>query len=356
MVRAVNTDKTSPLSRRFAIPGVPPESNQNLTISEVVNGLVRSDLLGRIVGKSRIAGPLCGPTDDDTVTRTRTVLNAYFEAVRNANPPRWEAGRAAYVSINPGIRAHLSLIAEVVRYLEHKSNIDFLALDATRFAAYVVEVVQPVLDFIRDASDEEVAVRFSRKFGEGGVKEYLYHLFRLVHDERSDFGPTDFLTWIAQTESDRIDEANALVMQLSERMTNYVIDTLKAVHGTQTMASGDPAFWEIGVESRRVKDNAYHKQQEDVPDRRKPREAYLDIVDLEDIVKQKNNWAHFEPVFNQPMTGERGGKKYYLDWIAKFNELRRIAAHKNSLRTYTDEDLEFLSWLKGQLGPHLGIA
>lgn len=356
VVRALNTDKTSPLSRRFATPGVPPEANQNLTISEAVNGLVRSDLVGRVVGRSRLAGPLCGATDDETITRARIILNSYFEQLRQANPSRWEAGRAAYVSTNPGIRAHLSLVAEIVRYLEHKNGLDFHALDEKKFATYVGELAKPVFEFVNAASDEEIAKRFSRKFGEGGLKEYLYNLFNLVHEGRTDFGPTEFLNWVAQSESDRVEDANRLVMLLSERLTNYVIDTLKAVHGVKTLPSGDPAFWEIGIESRRVKDNAYDKQQADSAERRKPREAYLDIVDLEDIVKQKNNWDHFEPVFRLPMPSEKAGQKYYLSWIARFNELRRIAAHKNSLRTYTEADLEFLDWLKGQLEDPLGLT
>ena len=36
-----------------------------------------------------------------------------------------------------------------------------------------------------------------------------------------------------------------------------------------------------------------------------------------------------------------------------FNELRRVAAHKNALRTYTDDDLEFLDHLRVELLPQL---
>src|SRR5690606_20286362 len=110
--------------------------------------------------------------------------------------------------------------------------------------------------FIRSASDDEISKNFSRKFGEGGVREYYYNLLKIIHEEREDFGPHEFLTWADQQESDRIDEANSFVLSLSELLTNHVIDTLKAIHGTHPLASGDPAFWEVGIESRRVKDNA----------------------------------------------------------------------------------------------------
>lgn len=356
VVRAINTDKTSPLSRRFSIPGVPPEVSQNLTISEAVNGLVRSELLGRVIGKVSVPGPLSGATDGETVDRARRVFNGYFEEIRKASPERWEAGRSAYVSTNPAIRAHFALVAEIIRYLAHKTDEDFHALSEDKLVSYVVEVASPVIGFIRSASDDEISKNFSRKFGEGGVREYYYNLLKIIHEEREDFGPHEFLTWVDQQESDRIDEANSFVLSLSELLTNHVIDTLKAIHGTHPLASGDPAFWEVGIESRRVKDNAYRKQQEDSAERRKPREAYLDIVDLEEIVKQKENWPHFEGVFSLPMPDEKHGKKFYLSWIARYNELRRIAAHKNNLRTYTEADLEFLDWLRSEISSRLPQA
>lgn len=356
VIRAINNDKTSALSRRFVTHGVPPEANQNLTVSEAVNGLVRSELIGRVVGKGRLGGPLSGPTDEATITRARTVLNAYFEELRKANPERWEAGRTGYISTNPGIRAHLALIAEIVKYLAQHSKIDFHSIGEKDFSAKITGFAEPVFDYFRSTSANDIEQKFSRKFGEGGVKEYLYHLLNIIHKVHSDFGPQEFVTWVSQRESAKIDDANAFVMSLSEQLTNYVIESLKAIHGTHLLPSGDPAFWEKGVESRRVKDNAYRKQQEDSQERRKSREAYIDLIDLEEIVKQKNNWEHFEHVFNMPMVNEKRGKKYYLDWMAKYNELRRVAAHKNSMRTYTDEDLEFLDWLRSELAPKLKKA
>jgi len=139
-------------------------------------------------------------------------------------------------------------------------------------------------------------------------------------------------------------------MKLSEQLTNYVIQTLKKVHGTLRLESGEQAFWEIGVESERIQKNAFKKQREDKT-RRKPKEAYLDILDLADIVKQPNNWPHFEHVFKNPKPGEKKGQKYYVTWVYDFNELRNIAAHKNQLKTYTDDDLELIDWLRAEVEP-----
>ncbi|WP_434286237.1 DGQHR domain-containing protein [Celeribacter sp. SCSIO 80788] len=350
VVRSLNTDKTSPLARRFSTHGVPPEPSQNLTVSEVVNGIRRSGLVGKIAGTTLAPGPLSGATDEQTVARASTVLNVYFEAVRQANPERWEAGRDAYVAVNPGIRAHLVLIAEVVTYLSHKKGLDFYLLKPDLFAQYLVDFCQPIFDFISTASNEEVKLRFSRRFGEGGVKEYSYHLMKILADAHADFGTDEFQRWSEQSNSEKIDEVNQFLMKLAERLTNCVINTLKAVHGTHRLASDEPAFWEIGVQSDRIRTNAFKAQQNDKT-RRKPKEAYLNIVDLAEIVKQSNNWSHFEHVFKNPRPEERAGQKYYLGWIQTFNELRNIAAHKNQLKTYTDEDLEFVEWLRTEVDP-----
>ena len=351
VVRVLNTDKSSPFARRFAIPGVPPEPSQNLTISETVNGLRRSGLIGKIDGKTLAPGPLSDATDEETVARATKVLSAYFEGVRVANPQRWEGGRNEFIATNPGIRAHLSVIAEVVWYLGYKKrSLDFGLMTPEDFSTQINTFCQPLFDFIKNAPDDEIKTRFSRRFGEGGVKEYTYYLMQILKENHVDFGPEEFQRWEEQSSSDRIDEVNQFLMKLAELLTNCVINTLKQVHGTHRLASDESAYWEIGVESERIRKNAFDKQQKDKK-RRKPKEAYLDIVDLAEIVKQKNNWDHFEHVFKNPRPNERRGQKYYLGWVNTFNELRNIAAHKNQLKNYTDEDLEFVEWLRTEVSP-----
>ncbi|MEM8987293.1 MAG: DGQHR domain-containing protein [Pseudomonadota bacterium] len=350
VVRQLNTAKESPLSRRFAIHGVPPEPGQNLTISEVVKGLRRSQLIGGVTKKTLTPGPLTGATDSETIDRASDVLSSYFEKVRQAHPDRWEAGRESYIATNPGMRAHLSLISEIVRHLSAKKSIDFALIKPDEFAKHINNFAKPVFNFIKNASDQEISELFSRKFGEGGVKEYTFHLMRILSDSYDDFGNEEFQRWVEQSTSTKIDEINQFLMKLSERLTDYVIDTLKEVHGTHRLASDEQAFWELGVESERIRKNAFDKQQKDKK-RRKPKEAYLDIVDLAEIVKQSNNWPHFEHVFKNPQSNERKGQKYYLGWVHSFNDLRNIAAHKNQMKTYTEDDLAFIEWLRTDVSP-----
>ena len=353
VVREMNSDSSNgPFTDRFPKPDIPAEPYQNLTINEVVNGLKRSELLGKRVGKILSNGPLSGETDKDTIKRASTILNSYFEAVRTANLMRWDAGKDAFISVNPGIRAHLLIIGQVVNYLENKKSLDFRLLKTSEFADEINAFCKPILDYIKTANDKEIREKFSRKYGEGGVKEYSYCLSEILIEEYSDFGTEEFQRWINQKKSEEIDDVNQFLMKFSQRLTDFVIDTLKEVHGTHRLESDEQAFWEIGVRSDRIRRNAYEAQQKD-KERRKPKEAYLNIVDLAEIVKQQDNWHHFEHIFMNPMPKERSGQKYYLEWINKFNELRNIAAHPNQFKTYSDEDLEFVDWLRTTIYPNL---
>jgi DNA sulfur modification protein DndB len=258
--------------------------------------------------------------------------------------------------VNPGLRAHLALIGEIVRYLTHKKSVDFATLSEDRFADYVCEIAKPAFDLIGSATDKEMETKFSRKFGEGGVREYLYQLCEEVMNRHADFGSEEFKRYLAQRASDKIEDANRFLLKLSELMTNQVVEALKLIHGTKLLPSGDPAYWEKGIESRRVKDNAYAKQQKDPPERRKRKEGYLDVVDLKDIIEPPTNWAHFESLYSIPMIDEKKGKKHYTSWIVKFGDVRNIAAHKNDTRTFTDDDLEFVEWLRVEVMPRLERA
>jgi DNA sulfur modification protein DndB len=127
-----------------------------------------------------------------------------------------------------------------------------------------------------------------------------------------------------------------------------VIETLKKIHGTHELPSGEKAYWDLGIDNAEIKSGAYKKQQMAPVDKRSVKEAYLDLIDFEKVIRQPNNWNQFEPIFSIPMAGEKG-KKYYLAWLEKLNEVRRLSAHKSPYRQYSDEDLEFVSWLKAQL-------
>jgi len=345
LVKTLNSDPTSPLFQRFALQGVVAKDSQSLTMPEVVNGLNRSGLLGRNIHKGVLSpGPLSGATDDKTNDRARRVFNGYFGRLREANPHRWDAARLAYISTNPGVRAQLLLLADVIKYLSKKDDIEPQLLDEDTLLKHVFRVVQPVLDFIRDAEDADIHDKFSRKFGEGGVREYADHLSDLIFSQTADFGSDDFRARLAKRSDERTNQTHLDVTHLTQDISDYVFKILKEKYGIAAGKSGESAFWDKGVESPKIKQEAYARMLSEGS--KLPKEAYVDILGLKEIVTQKSNWPFFESVLNIPMKGEAKGKAHYVGWLARFNEIRRVPGHSSGIRTYEEKDYEDLKHIR----------
>lgn len=345
-VKTLNSDPTSPFFQRFALQGVATKENQSLTFPEFVNGLARSELIGRAIHKTQLApGPLSAATDEQTVARAKRVLNGYFTKIRDANPERWERGRESHICVNPGIRAHLLLAADLFDYIAMKKGIDVHVADEGTLLGHMGKVIQPLLNYITNASDEDVTERFSRRFGEGGVIDYFDNLCAIIRSQVTDFGSAEFVERLAKKNDERITQTHQEVIKLNQDISDYVIAKLKEKYGTGEDESGEKAWWEVGIESQKAKENAYKRYLEGLKDKKLPKEAYLDALDYRDIVKQKSNWPMFEPVFNIPLPGEKG-KTYYLDWMERFNRIRRIPAHSSGARGYDEDDYEFMRYIK----------
>lgn len=354
IVRSLSLDKSSPFFRRFAMHGLPPDEGQNLTISEAVNGLVRSGLIGKVHNKIRLSGVLCSGTDEKTITRAQAVLSRYFDALSVTSPDRWKAGRQAYISVNPGVRAHIMLIAEIVKYVSAKKGVDFNTVNEETFMEHILTFAQPAFDYIKNASDEKIKDSFSRRFGDAGVTDYFYELCQAVHDMYPDFGSEDFIKRTKIRDDQRIASANLLSIDINDEIMGTLHKVLVSIYGDTKYPSGEYHYWEKGVQSKAIRKSAYDKMQDAAPEDRLPVWAYLDIVDVKSVVEQSSTWPYFEPFFNIPMPGEPKGKKYYTSWLTRYNGVRRVPSHKSPVRSFTEDDLDFLDWVRAEFFSRTG--
>lgn len=356
LVKSLSSDPTSPFFQRFAIQGVVAKDNQSLTLPEFVNGLTRSGLLGRIHQKVFVPGPISDATDDKTIARARRIINGYFSKVRESAPTRWEDGKTSYICTNPGVRAHLLLLSEVLSHLAKANSLDIHAIEEDALLKSTGKIIQPLVDYLSIANDADIYEKFSRRFGEGGVVEYFDHLCTVIHEKQTNFGSEDFRARLAKRKDERVTQTHQDIIKLNQDLSDYITSTLKKAYGNDEEESGEKAWWEQGIESSKAKENAYKRFLEGNRDGKKlPKEAYLDLLDYKDIVRQKSNWSHFESVFNIPLPGEKG-KTYYLDWLERLNKLRRIPAHPSGIRGYDESDYEFIKLIKYEFYKRLNSA
>lgn len=350
LIRKIAADPTSPLYGRFQIPGVPATSLQVLTVPEVQKGLRKSNLLGRVVKKARLSGYLTGATDDATLDRARRCLNLYFDQIEAAAPNKWAEGRAGHLLTNPGIRAHIMLLSEMLRYLHGLGKMDPVLASPEQISEAISEFAAPMLTWLGNATAVQMEARFARRYGEGGVKEYFYHLCDLISEKYPTFGPDEYRDYKSKSNDERHSLAKLDVEDLTKLISTVVIEKLKIIYGVDELPSGEKKYWELGIADSKIKEDAYKAQQQTKPEKRAPKEAYLHLIDFEKIIKQKGNWEYFKPIFNIPRRGVNlKSKEYHLDWLNDFNEIRRVASHSSAYRQLSEEDLETLVWIKEQV-------
>src|SRR5262249_10877726 len=149
--------------------------------------------------------------------------------------------------VNPGVRAHLLLIQDILEYVSQKKTLDPFTSSPEKIVETLVAFVEPLRTFIGSASDKQVEERFSRKFGEGGVVEYFYNLCEILGRQHKDFGSEEFKKYKAQQADARVDQADRDISDLQNAISAVVVETLKKIHGTHELPSGEKAYWDIGI-------------------------------------------------------------------------------------------------------------
>jgi hypothetical protein len=236
------------------------------------------------------------------------------------------------------------LIADVIKYVQAKEDIEPQLLDEDTLLKHVLRVVRPAFEFVRSASDADIFDKFGRRFGEGGVRDYADRLAEIVLQKFPDFGSDDFKARLARRSDERIKETNQDVIQLATDISDYVFRVLRQTYGTQENKAGQKAYWDIGVESEKIKTAAYTDMLAEKS--KHPIETYVNTLGIKEIVTQKNNWPLFESVFSIPLPEERKGKMQYTSWLNTFNEIRRIPAHPSGSRVYEEEQYAFMKFIK----------
>jgi DGQHR domain-containing protein len=352
LINYLNTDVGYPFYNRVTQQGIPSTNKTCLTIPALKDALRRSGLIGKPVlnNSNYELGPLCGQSDAETLDKARSGLSAYFEHLRDANLQQWEIGRAGFLCTNVAVQGYIMLLASLVKYWEVNSATSAKEMAAEEVIGELEEYLEPIVEFLKNASDEKMEATFKVPFGSGGPPEYYFRLCKIVKGRFADFEPEGMETWEAEQSEENISAADRKIKDIVVSIQHHLFRTLRSVHG-----EAKDAYWHKGITDKNVKSEAYKRSLDADDESRLPLENYLDVIDYKKIIEAKANWPFFKPLFDIPEPGEKGFAKN-LKWIERVNELRRIAAHPSKERSYKVEDFEYIDYIHDQLQQRLRDA
>jgi DNA sulfur modification protein DndB len=341
LIGLLNNDIGEPLYGRVTRQGIPPTEKTCLTVPALKDGLRRSKLIGESILKHKeyAPGPLSGTTDSETLDRSRSTLNGYFQLLVTANPHQWELGREGFLCTNVSLQAYLRLFGSIISYMEPNKALSARELEPNELIAEIEEYIDPILKWLESATAIQMKRNFDVPHGSGGPPEYYFRLCEMIRRVFSDFVPDGLDTWAQEQSADRISDADRNLKDLNVVVQKVIFETLKRHYGRD----GD-AYWNKGVVDKQIKLNAYEKSLDHEDEDRLPLENYLDFIDYKSIVENKTHWPLFKPVFDIPEPGEKGIAKN-VKWMQRINELRRIPAHATEKRNYKITDFEYIDYI-----------
>ncbi len=352
LINVLNVDMGEPFYNRITQQGIPSTNRTCLTIPAIKDAIRRSGLIGRAFLKNSNyeLGPLCGPTDTETLDRARSGLNQYFNLIRNANLAQWEKGRESCLCTNVSVQAYIMLFSSLIKYWEANTATDAREMPVEEILMEIEEYLSPVLEFLEQTDGDKLKGAFQVPFGSGGPPEYYYRLCRIVKKKYLDFQPEGMVDWEAeQSEENRL-KADRRLSEIIAETEKYLFQVFRDIYGEDK-----DAYWDKGVPDKTIKTKAYEKSLDYSVEDRLPPETYLDVLDFKKIIEHKQNWSLFKPVFNIPEPGEKGFAKN-LKWMERVNELRRIPGHPSEKRRYKLEDFEYIEYIHGEFTQRLREA
>jgi DNA sulfur modification protein DndB len=342
IVDQLRSEVGGPLDDRFKSPDMPEGPDRPLTLTQIVNAIVSSGLIGRqnTNPKKIVQGAFSGDTPGRTIETAVSVLSDYFDLIRQANPLRWDAGRAGLLCTNVAVEAYVKLLGELCTFIQSDTGNDPREMSETELVGELARYLVPVLHVVSNVSEDEFAARFKVPFGSGGPLRYFHQLVNIVKSEFVSFAPHGHEDYVKEIEEERERGADQKIKSLQSNIPAFIIDRLRKLYGD------DEKYLSKAVKNKDILQSAYKKQQEVDADDQGPLETYIDFIDFKKIIETKENWPSFQDALNIRLPGEAHGARY-IKWFDELNRIRRIPAHPYG-KKYKDSDLEVLEsvWIQ----------
>jgi len=323
---ALNARYSSPLYDRIKITGKAQSIKRCLTLTSFVTGLKEN----RFLGQERKPGPLCDTTSKEleaTINKAVDILDGYLSIFSEAMPEHWNLGndKGGFLATNEGIRALLSVLKDILWYIEYKDRIAIDYENSEVILPYIKKYIEPVVEYFKSASEQEIA-NFRGIRAKAGVRKNSLLMMRQIHNKYSDFEPQGLREFLDTIDEEGTNEARSMIDDMQEKFYKITISVLKDHFG-------ESKWWFEGI-PQKIRTECVKRREEEKGI--KDKEQYFVLINYRDIAL--HNWSLFEQYFSLV---DRGSKSKRTEWLIRLNEIRNTTHHKEKWPAYKD-DVQFI--------------
>jgi DNA sulfur modification protein DndB len=345
-VDLLNTSGGGPLEGKVVSPGITPGSSQPLNLRSLQQRITMSGLIGVVDSKGGtiLPGPCSASTSEQTLERVFRLLEMHFDAIRDCNPVRWEAGAASALCTNLGVGSHTRLLSELIRYISFRDHLQPSTYEVEEIYLIIKPLMNKLFDYIKNSEEQEFFDRFkSVVLGSTGYHQYFFKLFAILEADVPSLRPEGYDEYRAMTSRELIEAADRSLKWVQTVVPALIKEKLRERLGED---------WFEQVVNREIQKACQNRRIDSAPEDKLPPEGYLDWIHYVDIVKHKEVREELKGALSIRLPDDQAGKHFYVGWFDAINRMRRIPAHPSG-RTYKPADIDALNFIVEHLQAHL---
>ena len=335
-IQVLDTDHSSPFRGKIQTADSVRDKNRCISITSIFSALEKSGFFISREKKGAVVefGALWAGDNDSTLSRTISILNAWFISIEKETSDWWNLGAAdgGGLSMNDGISACIEVLRSVLQTLED-GNTKLVDLSEEDLLIKL-EPYADTLGKYLGSLNETARKQFRSHRGIQGITTRMRRCQQAIRDKIPTFNPNGLDEFITSEKQQTNAKAKTIIDTIERLLQRTCIEVLSDEFGDNWWVNGVPKSVRTAASTRFEDDNG----------KRGAREYYFDLIDYKNITIA--NWILFENLFGY---GKLSGKEKKTQWLVTVNDSRKVVAHASSGKTLSLEELEFLqnieTWL-----------
>lgn len=320
-VQILDSEKDSPLYERIRTADSKNDAKRCISLPSVYGALEKQNFYIVKASKNHLiaSGPLWAGSNDETLSRTTTVIKGWLNKIRNGASDWWDigSGEGGGFAMNDSVVACINVLKSVLVYLENSGR-KLHELSSSE----LVEAIDPyalILGRYFGNLNLDERKRYRDLRGSQGQTARTRRCQQAIRDKFPQFNPPGLDDFITSEKEQTNQKAKHVIDRIELSLKKVVIDELK-----QEFTTDDNAWWQEGVpKAIRLE---VTKRLESDDSHRGTREAYFDLIDYRNIALA--NWTIFQNLLGYGKKNE--SKDRQTKWVVEVNEWRNQVAHASS--------------------------
>lgn len=342
LVLTLDSSSSSPFYQKIVRADDSAASSRSISLKTFSNALDSGELFFSEAKGDVTPGAFWQADQFATLRRAEQFLDKWFTTTLVNVRSNWDLGKlpGGALGMNDSLVANILLLRSIVRQVAVYEPSALSSLTAKELWARFESWADIVATVYGEFQANDFALFRNLRGIQGQTQRYRELQLR-VRAKLPSFNPEGLDDYAKSRDQNTINEARTLVDDIERTLQQYILGTLKAVHG-----ESDKGWWFTGV-PKQIRARILTQLNEEASADNK--ENRFNFIDYRAIVQDQ--WQLFKDSLGQDKGN--ASKEKRTAWMNRVNDIRNRVSHASKGASATLDDVQYLqsqlSWLRTQI-------